>query len=90
MGINRLNDPAAVRAAMREYDVVGRAYFLEKYGFGKSRDYMLSDPDSGRLYDSKAIVGAAFAYAFPGEGPLRGRILRRRGNRGAAPGRAWV
>ncbi len=55
---------------MAEFDRVGRLYFLEKYGFGKSREYMLRDPVSGKLYDSKAISGAAYGYAFPDEGAL--------------------
>jgi hypothetical protein len=65
MNIQEIRDPAAIRAAMNEYDRAGRTYFLEKYGFGKARDYMLRDPVTGRLYDSKAIVGAAYGYAFP-------------------------
>jgi hypothetical protein len=71
MSIGKLKSPEAIRAAMQEFDTVGRTYFLEKYGFGKSREYMLRDPDTGNLYDSKAIVGAAYGFAFPGEGPLR-------------------
>ncbi len=70
MSIQNIRDPAAIHAAMAEYDRVGRTYFLEKYGFGKAREYMLRDPATGRLYDSKAIVGAAHGYAFPGQGHL--------------------
>lgn len=70
MSIQNIRDPAAIHAAMAEYDRVGRTYFLEKYGFGKAREYMLRDPATGRLYDSKAIVGAAYGYAFPGQGHL--------------------
>lgn len=70
MSIQDIRDPAAIRAAMDEYDRVGRTYFLEKYGFGKAREYMLRDPATGRLYDSKAIVGAAYGYAFPGQEAL--------------------
>jgi hypothetical protein len=55
---------------MREFDTLGRTGFLEKYGFGKSREYMLREVETGNLYDSKAIVGAAYGYAFPEEGPL--------------------
>lgn len=65
MSIQDINDPAAIRKVMEEYDQVGRTYFLEKYGFGKAREYMLRDSASGRLYDSKAIVGAAYRHAFP-------------------------
>lgn len=72
MSISKLKSAAAVHAALKEFDEVGRTYFLEKYGFGKSREYMLRAPSTGKLYDSKAIVGAAYGYAFPEEGPLRG------------------
>lgn len=68
MSIREIHNPDDIRSAMEEYDRVGRTYFLEKYGFGKSREYMLRNPATGRLYDSKAIVGAAYTYAFP-EGP---------------------
>jgi len=71
MSISKLKSSAAIAAAMKEFDEVGRTHFLEKYGFGKSREYMLRDPVTGRLYDSKAIVGAAYGYNFPEEGPLR-------------------
>jgi len=70
MSIHDIHDPAHIRAAMEEYDRVGRTYFLEKYGFGKSREYMLRNTTTGNLYDSKAIVGAAYGYAFPGQKPL--------------------
>lgn len=70
MSLSKLKSPEAVWAAIREFDELGRTYFLEKYGFGRAREYMLRDPSTGRLYDSKAIVGAAHRYAFPEEGPL--------------------
>lgn len=66
----KLQSRESVQAAIQEYDRVGRVYFLEKYGFGRSREYMLRDPSSGKLYDSKAIIGAAYGYAFPDEGAL--------------------
>jgi hypothetical protein len=71
MGISKFDSPDAVVAVMKEFDLLGRTYFLEKYGFGKSREYMLRDPKTGKLYDSKAIFGVAYGYAFPGERPLR-------------------
>lgn len=71
MSIHNIKDPNAIVAALREYDLLGRTAFLEKYGFGKSREYMLRDARSGKIYDSKAIVGAAHGYAFPDIGPLR-------------------
>lgn len=33
-------------------------------------DFLVRDGKSGQLCDPKAIVGAAFGYQFPGEGPL--------------------
>ena len=71
MALSDLSDRAAVIAAMREYDRTGRSAFLEKYGFGKSREFMIWDSDSGTLYDSKPIAGAAHGYQFPNKGPLR-------------------
>lgn len=70
MALNELTDPAAVVQAMAEFDQLGRTAFLQKYGFGKAREYMLRGP-SGTLYDSKAIAGAAFGFQFPDRGPLR-------------------
>ncbi|MGX6566896.1 protein NO VEIN domain-containing protein [Cupriavidus necator] len=70
MSIHKLKDPHAVKLALDEFDQLGRTAFLEKYGFGRSREYMLRDPVTGNLYDSKAIVGAAYGYAFPDKGPL--------------------
>ena len=46
----------------------GQERFLEKYGFGSARAYLLVVGD--REYDSKAIVGAAHGYQFPQLGPL--------------------
>lgn len=76
MSIHDIRDAGAVRAAIAEYDRVGRTHFLEKYVFGRSREYMLLDTASGRIYDSKAIVGATYGYAFPERGPLRASEFR--------------
>lgn len=70
MALSELTDPDAVRQAMAEFDRRGRTAFLHRYGFGKSREYLLRD-DAGQLYDSKAIVGAAFGHQHPERGPLR-------------------
>jgi hypothetical protein len=69
--LSRLQSPAAVQAAPDEFVRVGRTAFLERYGFGKSRDYLVRNPLSGELCDSKAIVGAAFGYQYPDVGPLK-------------------
>lgn len=60
MALSDLTDPEAVLAAVREYEEVGRQEFLTKYGFGPAREYFLEY--NGRLYDSKAIAGAAHGY----------------------------
>ena len=57
-----------VLKAVAEFDRLGRDAFLERYGFGRAREYLLVV--EGREYDSKAIWGAAHQYV---EG---GRALR--------------
>jgi hypothetical protein len=69
MPLSELTDRAAVFKAIAEYDHVGREVFLERYGFGRSRGYVLRF--DGKDYDSKAIAGAAHGYQFPDRGPLR-------------------
>jgi putative restriction endonuclease len=64
MGIDDLTDRNAVMAAVTEFKALGRDDFLEKYGFGRARKYCLEL--DGERFDSKAIVGAALAYQFPG------------------------
>jgi MoxR-like ATPase len=69
VSISDLTSRDAVLAALDEFDRIGRAAFLEKYGFGPSRAYFVK---RGReLYDSKAVVGAAVAYEDPKRGPMR-------------------
>lgn len=69
--LSQLMSPAAVQAALDEFCRLGRNDFLTKYGFGKSRDYMVRNPQTGDLCDSKAIVGAAYGHQFPEQGSLR-------------------
>ena len=69
--LSRLQSPAAIQAALDEFSRLGRTTFLARYGFGKSRDFLVRDGKTGQLCDSKAIVGAAFGYQFPDEGPLK-------------------
>jgi hypothetical protein len=69
--LSRLRSPAAVQAALDEFSRAGRVAFLEHYGFGRSRDYLVRNPRTGELCDSKAVVGAAFGYEYPEQGPLR-------------------
>src|SRR5271169_4757096 len=69
MALNELTDRGAILAAIKEYDEVGQAAFLAKYGYSPARRYQLIH--DGKSYDTKAIVGAAFKYQFPDRGPLR-------------------
>ncbi|MFE7631579.1 HNH endonuclease [Kocuria sp. NPDC057446] len=67
MKLSELTDPGAVVAAMHEFDELGRDRFLEKYGFGRARTYVVEH--RGRTYDSKALAAAAYGHQH-GE-PLR-------------------
>lgn len=44
---------------------------MQRYGFGKSREFLVRNPANGELCDSKAIVGAAYGFQFPNIGPLK-------------------
>ncbi|MGW0698024.1 hypothetical protein ACWD0A_01510 [Streptomyces sp. NPDC002867] len=59
--------------AAAECDRLGRDPFLQRYGFGRARSYLLLI--DGKEYDSKAVVGAAHGY-LPGQEPLRARDAR--------------
>jgi hypothetical protein len=67
--LSELTDRDAVLAAIREYDALGQAAFLNKYGYSPARQYQLVH--DGKTYDSKAIVGVAFKYQFPDRGALK-------------------
>ena len=68
--LSQLRRPAAVQAAIDEFVQLGRTKFLERYGFGKSRDFLVRDPKTGTDCDSKAIAGVAYGKQFPSQGPL--------------------
>lgn len=68
--LSRLHSPVAIQTALDEFSRLGRTEFLARYGFGKSRDFLVRNGKTGQLCDSKAIVGAAFGHQFPDEGPL--------------------
>lgn len=68
MSFGDISSSAAVEAAIEEFDAIGRDAFLDKYGYGRAREYFLVY--NGRYYDSKAIVGVAHKYQFPQKGPL--------------------
>ncbi len=67
--VRRLTSRDAVLQAMELYDRLGAEEFLSRYGFGRSRGYVLWH--HGRGYDSKAIAGVAFGLQHPESGPLR-------------------
>jgi Domain of unknown function (DUF3883) len=69
--LSRIRSPNSVQQALNEFGRLGRAAFLASYGFGKSRDYLVRNPLTGEMCDSKAIVGVAFGFEHPGEGPLK-------------------
>lgn len=68
MPLSALSDRSAVLKAIGEFDQIGRDAFLAKYGFGRSREYFILH--GNKLYDSKAIAGAAYGFQFPEEGAL--------------------
>ncbi|MFI5563347.1 HNH endonuclease [Amycolatopsis japonica] len=57
----------ALLSAIRQHDDLGREAFLDRYGFGPARTYLLIH--EGKEYDSKAITGVAHGY-LPGRDPL--------------------
>ena len=69
MSLDDIKRPESIDAALAEFQKLGRAVFLKKYGFGQSREYFLVK--SGVLFDSKAVIGAAHGYEFPSLGSLR-------------------
>ena len=67
MGWSEIEGKEPVLKAMAEYDRVGREKFLAKYGFKPSTKFFVRY--KRRLYDVKALAGAAWGYAFPKQGP---------------------
>lgn len=61
--LSDLTQRSAVFAAMDEYRQLGRAAFLERYGFEESRIYFVREVDE--VFDSKPIVAAALANEHP-------------------------
>jgi len=59
----------SVLAAIHEFDGVGRDAFLDQYGFGRSRNFLVLH--DGVAYDSKAICGAAHGHLDDGGAPLK-------------------
>lgn len=70
MKLNDLTSVAAVQAALDEFSSIGQEQFLRRHGFGKASGYLVRNPRDDTWADSKAIVGVALAYQFPGSGGL--------------------
>ncbi|OHC75245.1 MAG: hypothetical protein A3G18_03165 [Rhodospirillales bacterium RIFCSPLOWO2_12_FULL_58_28] len=58
--LSNLRNRSSIENAIAEFDKIGREAFLAKYGFREARFYFLKF--NGRLYDSKAIVGAGMFH----------------------------
>jgi hypothetical protein len=71
MALADITSRQAILDAVAEYNRLGQAAFLQRYGFGPARKYFLVV--DGQEYDSKAIVGVAHRYQFPDQGPLQAR-----------------
>jgi len=69
VAILSLSNRGAVLRAVSEYDALGRDAFLDKYKFGKAREYFLLL--NGKRYDSKAVAGVAHGYEHPDAEPLQ-------------------
>jgi hypothetical protein len=59
-GLASIN-PQAMRKAIAEFNDLGRVQFLKQYGFGRSSKYYLRFGQ--RLYDTKALLAAAYRIA---------------------------
>jgi hypothetical protein len=69
MTIAELTEPDAVRAAMDEFDGLGRDPVLDRYGYRRAKRYFVRR--DGKLHDSNAIAGVAFALQHPDCGAMR-------------------
>jgi len=69
MALSDMKSSQAIITAIKEFKHLGRETFLNKYGFGHARQYFLDYEN--QLYDSKAIIGVAHGFEFPGQGILK-------------------
>ena len=68
LSLSLLTSRDAVLEAISEYDALGRWGFLQKYGFGPAKSYLIHQ--NGKTYDSKAIAGVAVGKQHPAIGPM--------------------
>lgn len=63
----------SIERSIAEFVGLGREVFLQKYHFGRAKEFFVIDPLTGTLCDSKAIIGVAYGIQYPNEGFLRPR-----------------
>lgn len=63
-----LKSRRAVMAAFAEFDRLGPEAFHARYGYRAADTYIVRH--DGREYPSKAIVGVAYGFQYPDQGPL--------------------
>lgn len=68
--LSDLTSVAAVQAALDEYERLGKDVFLRAYGYREASAYLVRNPRTQGLADSKAIAGVALAHQYPGSGGL--------------------
>jgi hypothetical protein len=68
-----ITDRRHALAAIAEFDQLGRAAFLFKYGFGQSTHLFVRH--EGKQYDIKALAGAMHGFADPAAGPLKSDVF---------------
>lgn len=73
--LSDLTSVAAVQAALDEYERLGKEAFLQKYGFGEANNYLVRNPRTQGLADSKAIASVALGYQYPESEALRAGIF---------------
>ncbi|VVT31166.1 DUF3578 domain-containing protein [Rhizobium sp. EC-SD404] len=74
MSLAVLTSPEAIEVAIAEFDKIGRARFLEKYGYGSGETYIRTS--NGSEYDAEAILAAAVGIQHSERGALRASEFR--------------
>ena len=67
-----------VLAAIKEIDMIGDRCFLKEYGLDRSRNSLLRDSNTWRVYDPNVIACAVSRLMFPGK-PLQSRRCLKEG-----------
>jgi hypothetical protein len=67
--LSKIKNRDAVLKAIGRYDELGEEQFFKTYGFGRPKEYFIKY--RGKLYPSKAIMGVAYGFEDPSDGPLK-------------------